>query len=123
MIKRIFRLNLRKIPNFFRQSLRLYTPLATIFYHCGEKTLPPQVSVIIPKKTIKLRVNRNKLKRQFYRFALPLLEENKETLRGLKIVMVPKKEIKKILSLPKNERDRVLEKDIALIFKKICQEV
>lgn len=88
MIPKIHQLKLRKIGDFFQSSERYYSKFFLTFYRHGESE-NTKVVVVAPKKTIKLRVGRTKIKRQIYNLSLPLVRKTP----GLELVLVANKKI------------------------------
>lgn len=92
MIPKIFRLNLRTNKDFFINSKRYYADNFIVFYCPTSLEKQSQLTVVVPKKQVKKRVNRSKVKRQVYAAALPLLVKSK----GLEVVLVAKRNISRV---------------------------
>ncbi|MBU0576316.1 ribonuclease P protein component, partial [Patescibacteria group bacterium] len=75
MIPTKHRLNLRHHPEFFNYAKRHYNIFFVVFYQCFSQDRESKLAVIVPKKNINKRVWRNKIKRQVYHLALPLLQK------------------------------------------------
>lgn len=89
MIPKIHKLELRKKTDFFINCNRYYSKYFQIFYRRNHDDENTRIVVVIPKKTVKLRVSRVKIKRQVYNLYLPFLRKSK----GLEIVFVANKKI------------------------------
>ncbi|MBT3249669.1 MAG: hypothetical protein HN846_03475 [Candidatus Pacebacteria bacterium] len=107
MIPKIYKLRLRKISGYFSSCKRYFSKYFLVFYrrHDGNNT---KVVVVVPKKIIKLRVNRTQMKRQIYSLCLPLLRKSK----GLELVFVINK------SITTASREEIFE-NINNIFSKL----
>ncbi len=107
MIPKKYKLQLRKIPGFFANCDRYFSRYFLVFYqkNNGQDT---QVTIIVPKKIIKLRVNRTKMKRQLYKLSLPFVQNSK----GVSLVLVINK-----TTLTASNQD--LLSDFEQIFSKI----
>ena len=92
MIPVRYRLNLRQQPNFFIHAKRYYADFFTMFYKQTTNDCLSQLAVVVPKKIIKKRVVRSKIKRRIYHAALPSLENK----LGLSLVFVVKKNFLKL---------------------------
>jgi ribonuclease P protein component len=110
MIPTIYKLKLRKIVNFFEDCERHYSKYFLVFYH-QKKEGESRVVVIVPKKNIKLRVMRSKIKRQVYSLCLPLVRE----FKGLDLAMVVNK---KIITAKKQD----IFNDLKEIFSRLSQK-
>jgi ribonuclease P protein component len=88
MIPKIYKLKLREAADFFQKSKRYYSRYFLVFYR-HKKSEGAQMVVVVPKKNIKLRVRRSKIKRQIYNLSLPLIKK----LRGVDLVLVINKEV------------------------------
>jgi ribonuclease P protein component len=93
MIPVKYRLNLRKNPDFFNHSQRFYSQLFLIFYQLkgeGSQTIDSRVAVVVPKKNIKKRTQRSRIKRRVFGVVLSIIEKHP----NLELVIVVNKEIK-----------------------------
>ncbi len=108
MIPKIYKLKLRKEVDFFHNCERYYSRYFQIFYRHSNNNQNTKAVVVVPKKTVKLRVNRTKIKRQIYGLSLPLLRKS----RGLDMVFVINK---KIITAKKQE----LINDLTDVFFKL----
>jgi ribonuclease P protein component len=107
MIPKIYKLHLRKIVDYFQSSERYYSKYFLVFHrYSGEETT--KLVVVVPKKIVKLRVNRTKMKRQIYSLSLPLIQESKD----LELVLVVNK---KIITARRDE----IESDLSSIFSRL----
>jgi len=88
MIPKIYKLKLREVVGFFQKSKRYYSRYFLVFYH-QKNSDDAQMVVVVPKKNIKLRVRRSKIKRQIYNLSLPLIQKT----RGVDLVLVVNKEV------------------------------
>ena len=88
MIPRIYKLKLREIINFFQDSKRYYSKYFLVFYR-RQNSSQSRMVVVVPKKSVKLRVGRSKIKRQVYNLSLPLIKK----VPGVDLVLVVNKEI------------------------------
>ncbi len=110
MIPTIYKLKLRKRVNFFQDCERYYSKYFLVFY--GQKSEgKSQIVVVTPKKHIKLRVKRSKIKRQIYSLSLPLLKK----FKGLSLVVVVNK---KIITAKRQD----VAEDLREIFFKLGQK-
>ena len=110
MIPTIYKLRLRKKVNFFQDCERYYSKYFLVFY-CQKSENESQMAVIAPKKIIKLRVRRSKIKRQIYSLSLPLLRK----FKGLSLALVVNK---KIITAKRQD----VAEDLREIFSKLDQK-
>ena len=89
MIPKIYKLELRKKTDFFSNCDRYYSKYFQIFYRRSNDDESTKIVVVIPKKIVKLRVDRVKIKRQVYNLYRPFLRKSK----GLEVVFVVNKKI------------------------------
>lgn len=83
MIPQKYKLSLRKIKDFFSITKRYYSHYFVFFvrkntaYSAQTSSIQPvQIAVVIPKKNVKLRVDRSLIKRRVYAALLPFLKTN-----------------------------------------------
>lgn len=104
--------NLRENKDFFETALSFSTPYFKVFTNKNDSLL--QASVIVPKKMVKLAVDRNKIKRKVWE-ALQTAEKGTQKEVKLTIVLVAHQ---KVLKASAQE----LEKEITTLIQK-CQRL
>ena len=87
MLPKKNRITRKDFPAPPKQGFRLFSELFSGLAY-PEKSLPLRVSVVVSKKTAKLAVTRNTLKRRFYTAIQPLIEN---CTQGALVVLYPKK--------------------------------
>jgi ribonuclease P protein component len=89
MINKKYKIDFYKNHSFFRTFNKEKTSSFSIFYQ-KTKDSTPKIGVIIPKKSVKLKVDRNLIKRRI----LSIFKTNLENLENLEIVVVAFSNIK-----------------------------
>ena len=110
MIPKINKLKLRKIIDFF-QNCERYHSIFFLVFHRRSDSKNTKIVVVVPKKTIKLRVKRTKIKRQIYNLSLPLVKKTPE----LELVLVVNK---KIITASKE----AISTDLEIIFSSLIKK-